>query len=56
MYLNLNIDDDCPIRYDDGRNPWRPIDEFLFYYATGTTNVPSIFVYVGVIYVLLNIP
>ncbi|CAF4021978.1 unnamed protein product, partial [Adineta steineri] len=30
------IHDDCPIRYDDGRNPWQVVDEFIFYYATGS--------------------
>lgn len=28
------VDDSCPIRYDDGRNPWRIVDEFAFYYAS----------------------
>ncbi|CAF0818567.1 unnamed protein product [Rotaria sordida] len=35
------IHDDCPIRYDDGRNPWQIVDEFLFYYASATTLIPN---------------
>lgn len=31
---NERIHDNCPIRYDDGRNPYLEIDEFQFYYAS----------------------
>jgi hypothetical protein len=34
-YFEISLlDDNCPIRYDDGRNPWQIIDELLFYYAS----------------------
>ncbi|CAF2220699.1 unnamed protein product [Rotaria magnacalcarata] len=43
------IHDDCPIRYDDGRNPWQLIDEFLFYYASGSIVFPSYYLIISVI-------
>jgi hypothetical protein len=34
--LNLYfVDDNCPMRYDDGRNPYLEIEDFQFYYADG---------------------
>ncbi|CAF4547228.1 unnamed protein product [Rotaria sp. Silwood2] len=48
------IHDDCPIRYDDGRNPWQVVDEFLFYYASATTLMPSLFIYIFLILLIMN--
>lgn len=40
MINEILVDDSCPIRYDDGRNPWRIVDEFAFYYSSNAIVFP----------------
>jgi hypothetical protein len=47
---NERIHDNCPIRYDDGRNPYLEIDEFQFYYASASRHQLN---YVGLFALLL---
>ena len=34
---NERIHDNCPIRYDDGRNPYLEIEDFQFFYASANS-------------------
>ena len=47
LFLELNenerIHDNCPIRYDDGRNPFLEVDEYQFYYANADRNFMNSF-------------
>ena len=45
ILFSFKIDDQCPIRYDDGRNPYLEIEDFQFFYATANSlRMPGIFI------------
>ena len=53
------LDDNCPIRYDDGQNPYLEIEDFQFYYAHSTRqsslfNYHHLIIYFYFIYKLLD--
>lgn len=48
---HFRLDDNCPIRYDDGRNPYLEIEDFQFYYASCSLFYPNFNTFLLIIFI-----